>query len=52
MDIHRAMRSDVSYAFILSYEAILFGRSFWLGDPIAIPLKELQSGAPLLFTSS
>jgi len=50
MDFHRAMRSDVGYAFILSYEAILFGRAFWLGDPIAIPLKELQSGALLLLT--
>ena len=48
--IHRAMRSDVSYAFILSYAAILFGRALWLGDPAAIPLKQLQSGALLLFT--
>lgn len=50
MVIHRAMRSDVSYAFILSYAAILFTRAYWLGDPIAIPLKQLQSGALLLFT--
>ncbi|HWH77967.1 MAG TPA: RnfABCDGE type electron transport complex subunit D, partial [Candidatus Binatus sp.] len=50
MVIHRAMRSDVSYAFILAYAAILFGRAFWLGDPWAIPLKQLQSGALLLFT--
>jgi Na+-transporting NADH:ubiquinone oxidoreductase subunit NqrB len=50
MVIHRAMRSDVCYAFILSYAAILFGRAIWLGDPLAIPLKQLQSGALLLFT--
>lgn len=50
MVIHRAMRSDVSYAFILAYAAILFGRAYWLGDPLAIPLKQLQSGALLLFT--
>ena len=50
MVIHRAMRSDVSYAFILSYAAILFGRALWLGDPWAIPMKQLQSGALLLFT--
>ena len=50
MVIHRAMRSDVSYAFVLSYAAILFGRALWLGDPWAIPLKQLQSGALLLFT--
>ena len=47
--IHRAMRSDVTYAFLLSYAAILFGRAAWLGDPWAIPLKQLQSGALLLF---
>jgi len=50
MVIHRAMRSDVSYAFLLSYAAILFGRAIWLGDPWTIPLKQLQSGALLLFT--
>lgn len=27
MVVHRALRSDVSYAFILSYAAILFGRA-------------------------
>ncbi len=48
--IHRAMRSDVSYAFITAYAAILFGRAWWLGDPLAIPLKQFQSGALLLFT--
>jgi enediyne biosynthesis protein E5 len=50
MVVHRALRSDVSCAFILSYAAILFGRAYWLGDPLAIPLKQLQSGALLLFT--
>ena len=50
MVIHRAMRSDVSYAFLLSYVAILCARAVWLGDPWAIPIKQLQSGALLLFT--
>lgn len=49
MVIHRAMRSDVSYAFIAAYAAILFGRAWWLGDPLAIPLKQFHSGALLLF---
>ena len=49
MVIHKSMRSDVSSAFIVSYAAILLGRAFWLGDPWAIPLKQLQSGALLLF---
>ncbi len=48
--IHSAMRSDVSYAFIAAYAAILFGRAWWLGDPLAIPMKQFQSGALLLFT--
>jgi Na+-translocating ferredoxin:NAD+ oxidoreductase RnfD subunit len=50
MVIHRAMRSDVSYAFILTFAAILFARALWLGDPWTIPLKQLQSRALLLFT--
>jgi enediyne biosynthesis protein E5 len=50
MVIHRAMRSDVSFAFIACYAALLFGRAFWLGDPWAIPIKQMQSGALLLFT--
>ena len=50
MVIHRAMRSDVSCAFIVAYAAMLFGRAYWLGDASAIPLKQLQSGALLLFT--
>jgi Na+-transporting NADH:ubiquinone oxidoreductase subunit NqrB len=50
MVVHRALRSDVSYAFVFSYAAILFGRALWLGDPLAIPLKQLQSGTLLLFT--
>jgi len=48
--IYRAARSDVAYAFLLAYASILFVRAFWLGDPWAIPLKQLQSGALLLFT--
>ena len=49
MVIYRAARSDVTYAFVLAYVGILFGRAFWLGDPWAIPLKQLQSGSLLLF---
>ena len=49
MVIYRAARSDVTYACLLVYVGILFGRAFWLGDPWAIPLKQLQSGSLLLF---
>jgi len=48
--VKRASRSDVTYAFIVFYGALLFGRSFSLGEPLAIPLHRLESGALLLFT--
>jgi Na+-transporting NADH:ubiquinone oxidoreductase subunit NqrB len=48
--VNRAARSDVTYAFIACYCALLFGRSFYLGEPLAIPLHRLESGALLLFT--
>jgi Na+-transporting NADH:ubiquinone oxidoreductase subunit NqrB len=48
--VNRAARSDVTYAFIVFYMALLLGRSAWLGEPMVIPLHRLQSGALLLFT--
>jgi Na+-transporting NADH:ubiquinone oxidoreductase subunit NqrB len=48
--VNRAARSDVTYAFIAFYCALLFGRSFYLGEPLAIPFHRLESGALLLFT--
>jgi Na+-transporting NADH:ubiquinone oxidoreductase subunit NqrB len=48
--VNRAARSDVTYAFIVCYCALLFGRSWSLGEPVTIPLHRLQSGALLLFT--
>ena len=48
--VMRASRSDVTYAFILFYGALLFGRALYLGEPLAIPLHRLESGALLLFT--
>jgi enediyne biosynthesis protein E5 len=48
--VNRAARSDVTYAFIAFYCALLFGRSLYLGEPLAIPLHRLESGALLLFT--
>jgi Na+-transporting NADH:ubiquinone oxidoreductase subunit NqrB len=48
--VNRASRSDVTYAFIASYCALIFGRSLYLGEPMTIPLHRLQSGALLLFT--
>ena len=48
--VNRASRSDVTYAFIAFYGALLFGRSWYLGEPFTIPFHRLESGALLLFT--
>jgi enediyne biosynthesis protein E5 len=48
--VNRAARSDVTFAFIVFYMALVFGRSLWLGEPLVIPLHRLESGALLLFT--
>lgn len=47
---YRAMRSDVALAFVIVYAGLLVARSLHLGEPMAIPLHRLQSGALLLFT--
>jgi enediyne biosynthesis protein E5 len=48
--VNRAARSDVTCAFIACDAALVFGRSLYLGEPLAIPLHRLESGALLLFT--
>jgi enediyne biosynthesis protein E5 len=47
--VNRAARTDVTMAFLAFYIALVFGRSIYLGEPMAIPLHRLQSGALLLF---
>lgn len=47
--LSRARRADIALAFLAAYVGILFARALWLGDPMAIPLKQMQSGAVLLF---
>lgn len=47
--VNRAARSDVTLAFLGFYFALVFGRSAWLGEPLAIPLHRLESGVLLLF---
>ena len=49
MVVHRAARSDVTYAFLASYTALVCGRALWLGDPLAVPFHHLASGAFLIF---
>jgi Na+-transporting NADH:ubiquinone oxidoreductase subunit NqrB len=48
--VNRAARSDVTYAFIIFWSALVIGRSLWVGEPLTIPLHRLESGALLLFT--
>lgn len=48
--VNRAARSDVTFAFIAFYMALVFGRSLWLGEPMSIPFHRLENGALLLFT--
>jgi Na+-transporting NADH:ubiquinone oxidoreductase subunit NqrB len=48
--LSRARRGDVAIAFLLAHFAILLARALYLGDPLAIPARQMQSGALLLFT--
>jgi len=48
--VSKASRSDVTFAFLGFYAALLIGRSWWLGEPMSIPLHRLQNGALLLFS--
>ncbi len=47
--VSRAGRADVALSFLAFYLGLLFARSAYLGEPLAIPLHRTQSGALLLF---
>jgi Na+-transporting NADH:ubiquinone oxidoreductase subunit NqrB len=47
--LQAAQRSDIALFFLGSHAALLFVRAYWLGDPAAIPLHQLQSGSLLIF---
>lgn len=47
--ITRAKRAETTVAFLAAYALLLIGRALWLGDPLSIPLHQLQSGALLIF---
>src|SRR5882672_8937309 len=47
--LHAARRSDVAIFFLGSHAALLLLRAWWLGDPLAIPIHQLQSGSLLIF---
>ena len=46
----RAKRAETTIAFLTSFAALLIARAIWLGDPISIPLHQLQNGALLIFS--
>lgn len=43
-------RADIAIFFFASHAALLLARAWWLGDPLAIPWHQLQSGSLLIFT--
>lgn len=45
----RARRAETTIAFLLAYAALITGRALWLGDPLGIPVHQLQNGALLIF---
>lgn len=45
----RASRLDTTLGFLAAWSALCLARALWLGDPMAIPLHQLQSGALLVF---
>ena len=49
MVVTRATRSDTALAVIGFHAAILLVRALYLGDPLAIPLHQVQSGTLLVF---
>jgi Na+-transporting NADH:ubiquinone oxidoreductase subunit NqrB len=44
-----AARADIALFFLGTHAALLFARAAWLGDPLAIPLHQLETGALLIF---
>jgi Na+-transporting NADH:ubiquinone oxidoreductase subunit NqrB len=47
--VNRAARSDVTYAFLISFAALQFGRAFWAMQRWEVPIHRMESGALLLF---
>jgi Na+-translocating ferredoxin:NAD+ oxidoreductase RnfD subunit len=45
----RARRAETTIGFLCIYGVLLFGRALWLGDPLSIPMHQLQNGALLIF---
>ncbi|MCI0431302.1 MAG: RnfABCDGE type electron transport complex subunit D, partial [Rhodospirillales bacterium] len=49
MVLQRARRGDVTLYFLAAHGGLLVARALYLGDPLAVPLHQLESGSLLLF---
>jgi enediyne biosynthesis protein E5 len=49
MVLGAARRGDIALFFLAAHGALLLARAAWLGDPLTIPLHQLQSGSLLIF---
>ena len=47
--VTRAARADVTLAFLMFYVGLLFARALWLGDPLSIPLHQIEIGTLPIF---
>jgi len=45
----KAKSWDVCLPLLAFYATLVFSRAIWLGDPLAIPIHQMQSGALLIF---
>jgi len=45
----RAKRAETTIAFLIAFASLMIGRALWLGDPLSIPLHQMQNGALLIF---
>jgi enediyne biosynthesis protein E5 len=48
--VTRAARADVTLSFLGFYVGLLIARALWLGDPLTIPLHQIESGTLLIFS--
>jgi len=48
--VTRAVRADVTMAFLGFYVGLLIARALWLGDPLTFPLHQIESGTLLIFS--
>ena len=48
--VSRAVRADVTLSVLGFYLGLLILRALWLGDPLTIPLHQIESGTLLIFS--